>query len=167
MSTATFDQPRRRDGEFTFKSHSAPELTLDRPSSDDLERLSGLGFVVSNDQPLIDSYTVEPGIWLQSMSEPTLSWSDLSEGQQAGALRAVSILDERRGVPASVQDVPWHSIECFEEDLGSAAVYIKSAPESWTADVTTMRVLLDYNGGAVDVREGVKSEHGGTVWNEL
>ena len=163
------DLQRDAAGKFSEHQHGAPDvalLTVTRPYSDDQSRLASQGFAVSHDAALIEGYTVEPGIWRQNVSVPDLRHRDLNKAQRDSVSAAAKILDERRGRVGGLQ-APWHRADCFAEPLGGTAVYIRSRPEAWANDSNTLRILIDSEGGVVDVREGVAGARGGTVWSEL
>ena len=166
MSFIEAEHPRLA-GRFVDKEQSSPQLTLDRPFGEDQARLADLGFVVSEDRELIEGYSVEPGMWLQAVSEPDLRLGDLSANQRDAVARAARILDDRRGRPEAGTVRPWHRADCYAEELGGTAVYIRSRPEAWTEDSHTLRVLIDSEGGVVDAREQVTDSSGAPVWNEL
>jgi hypothetical protein len=153
-------------GRFATHEHNLPELTLERPYGEDQRRLAELGFVVSHDRALIEGYTVEPNVWVQSAAVPDFPAAQLSEAHHDALLRAEVILDRRRGKPEST-DTTWHSWDCFNEPNDGTAVYIRSRVEPWSDSPTTLRVLFDSDGGVVDAREGVAGVSGGALWNEL
>lgn len=163
----TAAHPRAGDGRFETKDQRPPELSLDRPYSADQERLAGHGFPVSHDDALIETYSVEPGIWLQSVSPPDLMIADLSAEQRSTVVTAAQILDGRRGRPAAGSSAPWHRADCYAEEHEGVAVYIRSRSEDWTEEAPTLRILLDAVGGVVDARQSEKSPQGGFVWTEL
>jgi hypothetical protein len=161
------DHPRDDAGSFADKTQTPPELALERPYGEDQRRLASLGFTVSLDRDVIENYSVEPAIWEQSVSESELKFMDLPVQQRRAVTEAGRILDARRGRSDSDVRPAWHRVDAFEEHQGAVAVYIRSRPETWTDDSTTLRILIDRAGGVVDAREGVAATTGGTVWNEL
>ena len=165
--TIAQEQARKVNGRFGEQTFGRPQMSFDRPYSEDQGRLVTLGFEVSSDENLIENYSVEPAIWRQAVTPPDLRMVALSAGQQDAVKRAARILDDRRGRPESGSTAPWHRADCFSEPHGGTVVYIRSRPEPWAADTNSLRVLMDADGGVVDVREGVCDGSGPTVWNEL
>jgi hypothetical protein len=92
-------------GRFATHEHNLPELTLERPYGEDQRRLAELGFVVSHDRALIEGYTVEPNVWVQSAAVPDFPAAQLSEAHHDALLRAEVILDRRRRIRHGIRGI--------------------------------------------------------------